>query len=303
MTEVVTQTAATPATPKVLTVLKDMPSRSVFATVEDAFAFMQGQSEKLSDFATTPSVFSGVSFNDEGEAEIDPEVYTDSMEVVVSKLTEKGSKEKGTEGKVKAIVMYAAPTFATLSTREDGMAWLQEIIRKELNLVAVRQLRMVANPALAADKIPTTVSGYIEGTRESAGIMEAYDELYQTIIKQMSKKLPVFARQRFNKAEFRKALESKAYALEIYNAVEDRGDSPSLLVVCLNIMASMAVHAKLDGSIFAKWLASRDEKTIDINDSDDDAFGDDFDADSLAELMLKADAPKPVPATDTAAVA
>jgi hypothetical protein len=154
-------------------------------------------------------------------------------------------------------------------------------VDKELNHVAVRLLRTADDMETVKDQMPLTIADYITSSRESTGgIMETFNTLFKGIIAAVAAKSPIWAKARLTKNELKKAFESKAYALEYYSKLEDRGDKPSLFVMALGLGKNEAEKRGLDPAIFDKWLATRDEKPLNTKSDDDDA--DDFDLEDLA---------------------
>jgi hypothetical protein len=67
---------------KAKTVADDMVSRRVFSSVESALPYLEKLAE-LSDFESTKLAFAG----GDAEGNFDPAIYTDSMRVMVAKLS------------------------------------------------------------------------------------------------------------------------------------------------------------------------------------------------------------------------
>lgn len=270
------EAAATQA--KVKTVANNMDARRVFTDHQDAANYLTNLASTLSDFTTTTAVIHGVSMDEEGAFQFDPEIYSDGMAVMVSTLKEKlvGSSA------VKAIIVTPIPTLDSLMSDETGRAFLQKVAEKELGHLAVRVLRDVADVTTVADQMPLTRAAYLTSGREGgAGIMETYNELFKAINATMAAKVPVWAKARLTKGELKKALESKGYANEFYPQLENRGEGKdSLLVMALNMGITAAKSKGFDPTIFQRWLDTRSTKTIEVSDEDD------FDLDSLNEAML-----------------
>lgn len=281
---------------KALTVAGDMSSREVFATLADAQQYLEASSNRFTDWADQILVAPALLTDEEGNATgFDPEVYdSGEMEVMVATLKNKGS-DKGAST-LKAVVVAPIPTLATLLGTDAGTAFVTEIVRKELNHRAVRALRVVEDVTTVADQIPYTVDGYISSSRESSGILESYNELYKTINATLGQARPIWAKMKLNKTELRKALESRAYALEYYVALEDGRDG-SLFEAALKLGINAAKRSGIDPTIFERWLNSRNEKALQIEDEDED----ELDLDALTESMLAEPEAAPAEPTETAA--
>jgi len=281
-----TQTTEAANTVKVKTVAEHFPARRVFPNVEEASAFLNRMSEELSDFGTQNFAMAGV----DAEGEFDPEIYTDQTRVMVSKLMNRGEKVGGTRAPstVKAIVVAPVPTLESILSDDMGTGWADKILLKELNHVAVRNLRDADNIANVLDQIPTTREGYLSSTREGGGgIMESFNELYKPINATLSARVKSWDKARFTKGELKRAMESAAYAAEYYPQLEDRGEKDSLFIVALDIGIAAAKAKGLDPTWFERCKANRDSaKLIDTDEEEDD----DFDLEELAGELVKASA-------------
>lgn len=254
------------------TVIDDMPVRRVFDSTTDALAFLQMATETYVDFTKYPIAAPGL--NESGE--FDETIYTADMQPMVSILSQRGEGVGSTT--VKAIVVTPVPRLEAILNNEVAKDWLVKIIEKELNHVAVRNLRKADSVADVIDTMPTTLEAYVTSAREgTSGILEAFESLWRKIRDAIATKVPAFKRANLSKKEFRRALESSAYAGQYYVALEDRGEQPSLFVLANQLGAMQAKAAGLDAAIFNKWLAGRDEKVIDVQEDEED-----FDLDDLA---------------------
>lgn len=272
--------------PKVLTVAKDMRPRMIFDDSDSAAAYIEKCQTDFSDFAGIPTAVVG--FTEDGD--FDPEVYTDEMRIAVAKLMERG--EGPGASTVKAIVIYPTPKLEAILSTDAGTDWLTSILEKELNHVAVRNLRKAESESDIAEAIegmPTTVADYITSSRESTGgILETYNGLWQIIKKALGQKFKAWALAPLSKKEMRKAIESASYAATVYPTLELRknkktDEKESLFEIAANFGKLLAKEQGLDPAFFEKALANRDEKTIDVTDDEDDF---DFEAE-----LAKATAP------------
>lgn len=293
MTEVTTTQEAKAAKPK--TVIDDMPSRSIFDSAEAATAFLQRAQTEFTDFNSYPVIPVGITET----GEFDPAIYTADMRPTVSLLTQRPTTPGGSST-VKAIVIYPQPTLdAILGAGDAATAWLRGIIEKELNHVAVRSLRKAEDAdamADALDSIPTTIGEFIASNREtSSGILETYNTLWQIIKKGMGSKYKSFALANLSKKELRKAMESASYAETVYQRLENRqnkaGEKESYFELAAKFGLALAAKEGLDPAIFQRMLETRNEKTIDIAEDEEDEF--DFEA--MAEELTKKDETAPTP--------
>lgn len=257
------------------TVADDMKSRRVFANVDEASAYLNKCAEDFSDFDKMVLAAPGVDEN----GDFNSEVYTSDMEVMVATL------RKAKEG-VKAIVVAPVPSLESLLANDAGKAFVQEIIYKELNHRAVRLLRDADDVSVMVDQMPTTLVAYVESSRGDAGILESFNELYKGINQALASKLPIWAKARLAKADFRKAMESKGYASEYFPALEDY-KGQSLFVAALELSIKAAKRKGMDSTIFERWLSTRDQKAF-TSDEDED-----FDIDSLTDSLLEETDDKP----------
>lgn len=285
---------------KAKTVLENMDSRKVFDSTEEAAGYLAKCQEDFADFNSYPAVFVGAT--DEGD--FDPEVYTDSMQIAIAKLTEKGSTKKGEEkpSTVKAIVIYPSPNPTAVITDPAAQDWLAGLIAKEANLIAMRPLRKAGTHdelAEAQESMPRSLAEYMTSGREtSSGIVETYNNLWQLIKKAMGEKFKAFGLANLSKKELRKAMESASYAAAIYPKLETRqnkaGEPDSYFEKAIKLGQALAKSESMDSTIFDRMLATRHEKEIEIADDED---GDDFDFEAVAAKLT---AEKPAESTDTA---
>ncbi len=277
--------ATTEAKDKRKTTLEGMTGYRSFDSTDEATAYLEKCGTDFTDFGQQPFAMNGI--NPE-TGEYDPAIYTDKMRVRVAVLknvprTINGKKEPTT---IKAIVVTPVPTLDSLLSDDAGRAWVQKVIDKELNHVAVRPLRDAENLETAQAQMPTTRAGFIESSRDAGGIMDTFNDLYKVIGDTMSKKAPIWDRARLNKSDLKKAMESTAYALEYYPSLEDRGEGKeSLIVMAIKFGIALAKKKGSDPAIFDKWLATRDAQTLATtqDDTSDDLSLDDLTADLDAD--------------------
>lgn len=264
-------TASESTDKKAKTVAEDMASRRIFANTEEATEYLNACATNLSDFEEHTIAAPGM---DEG-GNFDPEIYSDDKDVMVSILR--------AGRKVKAIVVAPIPRISALLESDEGRKWVEKILHKELNHVAVRHLRDAEDVTTVTDQIPTTLDAYIQGREGGGGIMETFDELYKQVNATLASKLPVWAKARFTKGELKKALESKGYASEYYPAVEDY-KGKSLFETALELGIAAAKRKGLEPTIFERWRDTRNAKAFNPADDEDE---DDFSVDSLADALIE----------------
>lgn len=270
-------TNTTAAKADVKTVADDMDSRRIFATTDEAAAYLNLCATSFSDFASIPLAAPGI----DSEGDFHPEVYIDGMVPMVATL-------RKAKGGIKAIVVTPVPTLDFLLSDEAGKAWVERIIQKELNHVAVRPLREAEDISTVVDQMPTTRAAYISSARESSGILETFNELYKAINATMSAKIAVWNKARLTKGELKRCMESKGYAEEFYPALENRGEGKdSLFVLALNLGTNAAKAKGFDPTIFDRWGATRDQKAFTAAEAE----ADDFDVSDLTDSLMKSDEP------------
>lgn len=286
MNDTTTNPAATETKePKVKTVIDDMASRRIFDDVDSAAAYLAKCQEDYPDFAGYKVAAAG--FTEEGD--FDPEVYNEDMRIAVSVLTQRGEGKNSST--VKGIVIYPTPKLDSILASDAGKGWLTAIMEKELNHVAVRQLRKADTPdgmpmAEAVDSMPTTIGDYITSNREtSGGILETFNELWQLIKKGIGQKFKAFSLANLSKKELRKGIESASYASAIYPTLEDRknkaGEKASLFELAATFGIMVAKEQGLDPAFFERALEGRNEKELAIVEDEDE----DFDMEALAAAM------------------
>lgn len=288
------KTAVAAKTPAPKTVLEDMDSRRIFTTTADAAAYLTKCATEISDFGTTPAALVGIVPNEAGDGvDFDPAVYTESMNVMVAVL-----RNQKVAGKVKAIVVAPVPTIDSVLADPSAKAWLEKIMQKELNHVAVRPLREAEDITTVSDQIPKTLGAYTSGSREQTGIVETFNELYKQLNDTMSANIAVWKKARLVKSDLKRAFESKGFAEEYYPSIENRGEGKdSLFVTALQIGINAAKRKGMDPTIFERWLSGRDAAKFDAANVEED---DDFDVDSLTSSLMDEPAAAAAPAADEA---
>jgi len=241
-----TQTAAD-SKAKVKDVLNDMDARRVLANPDEAIAYIGASIEQFPDFTNYPVAAAGVSEDEDGNLVFDPEVYTDSTNVMVAVLTQRGDGP-GTST-VKAIVIAPVPTLDSILANEAAKDWLTKIVHKELNHVAVRQLRKADDIDTVIDSMPKTLDDYISSNREAGGMLQAFEDLWRPIKNNMAKLSRSWKLANLSKKELRRGLESAAYASEYYPTLEETKQG-SLFVFALNGLIATAKKQGLDPTIF-----------------------------------------------------
>jgi len=274
------EVAATPAVaaPKVPTIAENVNAREIFATIGDALTRFDTIQSFPDAPGVTPIITGLVAHTDEATGEvshsIDESKYPTGTEVMLAKLTKNVKSEKpGEAGTMLLVGLIVHPipslellTGVTYGDATPGLDAAREIIRKEMNFRAVRPLRKALTggtdaPTLEslAAEMPVSVAEYIEGQRSGGGIMESFDTLARPTLELFVKNSPLYKRARLTKPEFRKALESAAYARFHYAAIEDRGR----FVQALSVLKVSATAKGLSSEIFDKWLATRDAQSYD----------------------------------------
>lgn len=281
-----TQTPAT-TTEKAKTVADDMDNRRVFSDIDSAVQYLTESSKRFSDFGAMTLAAPGM----DEEGNFDSEIYTDQMDVMVSLLRNKS--------KIKAIVVAPVPKVhvllgidsETYNALENptGKAWLEKILHKEMNHVAVRALREAEDVSTVIDQMPVSIDGYLEPGRGDSGAMESFNELYKQLLAALGSKVPAFAKARLIKSEFKKALENKGYAEAFYPVLEDFKGT-SLFEAALKLGLEAAKRKGLDPTIFQRWLDTRATKTYTAGNESDEDEEFSLDLDAMSDSMLAEDA-------------
>lgn len=274
-----TATAAAAAAANAKTVLDDMPSRRIFDNTDDAANYIAKCQTDFADFGEHPVITVG--FTEDGD--FDPATYDESMNVAVVKLTVRGEGSgKDYQGSVvKAIIIYPSPKIEAILNNDAALAWLTGIMEKELNHVAVRGIRKAGEGdnstiAEAAEAMPKSIADYITSGREAgSGVLETYNELWRVIKTALASKYKVWSIVNFSKKELRKAMESSPYASQVYPGLELRenkktGERQSLIEIAINLGKLLAKEQGLDPAFFETAQANRAERTLTIDDDEDE---------------------------------
>lgn len=264
------------------TVLNHMKSRAVFDSTDAAFAYLERMATECTDWADEDgnATYPGLTVGLTEDGALDPEIYTDDMQITVARLTEKG--KRGADGKMEketrviAIVVYPTPKLAAvMANAENGQPWLQSLIEKEANLIAMRALRRDEDLANGVDAMPKTLADY--WTPASAGgssILATYNEVWQAVRDATGAKIPALKQAGLSKKVFRNCLESASFAQDSYARLESRknkaGQEYSAFVYALHIGKTLAEEEGLDPAFFVNALATRDDKVIALTDTGED---------------------------------
>lgn len=310
------QTAAAPA--KVKTVLDDMDARRILPTKESASAYILDCMTTFNDIANYPVVspvdakreggaVAGFGQDADGNFTFDPEIFPDSMRIMVAVLTTRG---EGTgSSKVKAIVVSPVPTLEEILADAKGLEWLNARVDTELNRAAVRVLRdskdqiVDLNDISVLDQMPKSLADYVSSSRVGTStLLEAFEEFWKPVKTALGKLSKSWKLANLPKREFKNAMSSAAYASQYYPTLEDAalgaGKRGSLFVIALTAFKSEANKAGKDSSIFDQWLNTRDSYTIAEGSDDDD--GDEDETELSADMLLAAMG-APAPVTESAA--
>lgn len=292
---------------KQLTVIDDMDSRRIFDDAASATAYIQKCQTEYVDFNGYPIAAAGLT----EEGDFDPAVYNDDMRIAVAVLTQRGKTEQNPSdaSRVHCIVIYPTPKLhAILGLPADvelpkgaALDWLTAIVEKELNHVAVRNLRKTTDAAGIAEAVgtmPTTIADYVTSGRETAsGIVETYNKLWQLIKKAIGTKSKAFALRNLSKSDLLKSIQSASYAATVHpqleNRVNKKGEPESLFVMAAMFGQMLAKMESLDPAIFDKALENRNERTFNTGEDESEEF--DFAA-MAAKLATESAAAEPAAA-------
>lgn len=279
---VTTEAAATPATDAKRPTMKDVPQRRIFATVEDGFTALQKMLNDVEGAADLPLIIAGR----DAEGNIDSTIYAGNrtmLAVLNEKLPKAENEDKG-GFRPRAIVMSPLPTLDAILADDTGKEWLAGIIDTQLNNVAFRKLRKLTTLTGGESSLPVTLADFVtsESAGSNAGIMASFDSLHQAVTKAIEKLSERFKQGKpGKKAVLVQALESAAFALKMFPALETSKAAPGgLFVLWLRLAEQTAKQEGLDPAIFQHWLATRDQTAAQTVDEDEDEI-------DLAALMAE----------------
>ena len=275
---------------KPLTIADNVAAREIFPDLTTALTRFD-TIQSYPDAAGVTPIITGLTAVTDAEGNVtghtvDESKYPAGTEVMFAKLHRNVKSEKPGESGTMLLVgliVHPIPTVEMLfgvalppEGTNAGADAAREIIRKEMNFRAVRPLRKALTggaeaPSLEsmAAEMPVTLLEYIEGQRSGGGIMESFDALARPTLDLFVKSSNLFKRARLTKPEFRKALESAAYARFHYSSIEEKGR----FVQALTVMKGYAVAKGLSVEIFDKWAATRDAQSYDPTADDSDEEG------------------------------
>jgi hypothetical protein len=261
---------------------KEFAKVSYFDSVSTAMAFLARKAEELPDLADYQLVGKGVTANDDGEMVFAPELYTEGTRVRIAKVEERLGNGVT---KLRAIVMSPVPTAEQFMADEKGREWVARKLETAIGQAIARGFQKKdANDRYLysmdderlLEEIPGTLLDFATTSdRGESGLMEAFNEYWQVVKKQLASASKAFAARSPSKKEFMRAMQSKPYAVRVYpecEAIKTKTGTLSIFEFALQVFSNLASENGYDGSIFADWLANRATFEIDTaseQDSDD----------------------------------
>lgn len=284
MTQILTKSAEYIAARKILG-----DHRKVFESVTDAIAALRAIYAVETFPADFPVVGARIGLIDPtGEDTIPPvaewpeEYRTEGVKVCVTFIGVRGIEtvengKKVANNGARGFSVYPLHPLDAIQADESGIEWLWKVAEKEASHVALRGLRNVP-PALGTDalaqaamEMPISVSDYVEeSTRESMDT-SAFDGLwkqFRTMLSQDAGTAALVAALP-GKADVLKAIRSKAFALEQYEALEKMGAFTFIansMAGIIDLMREAAIEKgedfEHDSNEIKGWVATRDTKVF-----------------------------------------
>lgn len=255
--------------------LDKVPQRTIFKTLESAFEEVKAIQAVLSDTDKVEFVINGM----DSDGNIDQTAWPEGYDVMVSKLTAKTQTgvDPDTQQPIYNQVPYAAtcwpiPTLETILADTAGRAMVESAMITELSLRIHRPIRpnMITEGETVlsmSEGMSVSISELANLTRAATGgKLAPFDALYKAITDKLKKIAPIFAKSKMTKADYRKCLESKAYASHYYPALEDA----KIFDISLQALTQLSEQSDpiIDSSLFTDWAAERENKAFENKDDD-----------------------------------
>jgi len=250
---------------------KAMDDREIFDSVDAAIAKFEAAGAATTIGEGDDSLpFFGLPFAIVGQKEdgsIDESVYAGSR-VALAYVGAKLDKATGAKG----IVIYPVPTLETLLESETGKSFLDKLVVKECSHVGFRNVRAAATLydfEQGVNAWPTSAEDYATESRRGIDT-ETFDTIWTSFRTSLKAARPALHELLPVKAEFLKALRSKAYAESNDNTkpLEEAGLFESLGKVLIRAASDWkdkdGKASPLDTSTIEAWLAGRDSFVLEI---------------------------------------
>jgi len=255
--------AATPIVPvtdeeKVKKIKAAMSDREVFPTLADALAKLEKAAGATENFYGLPVQVKGL----KADGTVDESIYAGQR----AALAYVGHKEKDKSG-MKAVLIFPVPTLEQFLAFEQGKAFLDKVMVKEVGLVAFRQVRdsaTVYDFTSGMERIPANADEYAAESRRGGIDTDAFDALWIGFKNALKSKKPEHYAALPAKKQFLDALRSKAYALETdeTRAFEQGGWFEVYGKLLINAAANNKTEKgepdPIDASAIQAWLDGRD---------------------------------------------
>lgn len=265
---------AAEAAPKALADLPTAPQ--IFNSFSDANAWLAGRIAEGYDFSAVPIVSQGL----DSEGGLDPEAFPARVSVHILRNRAVRIGDTLQPAAVKCVAIYHLPTIETAIATPDAREWISTVLNTAMTRKAVAKLRDADNLLDVADSLPTDDADYwAEAGRGGSGL-ETFDAVYGEI-RALVMKFPVAAKSKISKADFKRALESRAFALALYPACEELKigtETRSLFLAAAVKGRALAVEKGLSPAIFDRWIETRDQVEIEPATDEAEAEPVDFDA-------------------------
>lgn len=276
--------------------LSDVAGRTIYGSLKSAFAAITAIREVITETDSVEFVINGM----DSEGNVNPEAYPEGYNVMVSKLTTKEQvgvdkdTQKAIYGQVPyAIVCWPFPTLDQVLANDAGRKMVESSMETELAHRIHRPIRRTDSNVdesvlTLAEGMVITIDELANLTRSATGgKLAPFDALYKAVSDKLKQVSEAFAKAKIAKTDFRKCLESQAYANHYYPALEEH----KLFAVSLGAMIDIAGKSDpiIDSSWFSDQLAGREAKAFAVEESELSldsllgAFGDDSEANDEAE--------------------
>lgn len=228
----------------------DLESRRVFPSFADATPYIQEAAAKAEAAGVRVLAFSA-----------DPEAWpTEGYEIIVERL----SNRKDGVNVQKALIVWPIPTIDTLW--EVNRETVEFYHRTEMAHRLKRHIRDEELTDSAIKRMPRDASEFGAAGGASRKTTAVFNAVGLDALNTLKANIPALARFNLTKGEFRKCMESAPYALKFYKAIEEKG----IFVKGIEVCARIAKTQGEDISIFETWAATRDQQTVDSDESLDD---------------------------------
>lgn len=247
---------------KVEAIKKAMQDREVFPTLADAIAKLEKAAAATDNFYGLPIQVAGT----KEDGEVDETLYA-GQNAALAYVGAKADTEKNKKPGIKGVVIFPVPTIDAFAESDEGKAFLNKVVQKEVALVAFRRFREAGTLyefMSGVNAVPMNAADYATESRRGVDT-DTFDIVWPHFKTALKAKMPALHDLLPAKKMFLDALRSADYAKSTPETqpLEEGGwfvKFANLLIKSAesNVNAKTNAPEPLDASAIKNWLETRD---------------------------------------------